>query len=60
MNAEKSKVTSIFYRRISSFLVLSGKNENGIFIRAHRKSLAKAKKTLKLLQGETAGAMSAE
>ncbi len=44
MNAEKSKVTSIFAQKNFKFLGFClGKNGNGIFIRAHRKSLAKAK-----------------
>ena len=56
MNAEKSKVTSIFAQKNFKFLGFClGKNGNGIFIRAHRKSLAKAKKTLKLLTKRNRG-----
>ena len=45
MNTEKSKVTSIFAQRNFKFLGFGiGKNGSGIYIRAHRKSLQKAKK----------------
>ena len=56
MNTEKSKVTSIFAQKNFKFLGFClGKNGNGIFIRAHRKSLDKAKKTLKLLTKRNRG-----
>ena len=48
MNTEKSKATSIFAQKNFKFLGFClGKNGRGIFIRVHRKSLDKAKKTLK-------------
>ena len=50
MNTEKSKVTSIFAKKKVKFLGFClGKNGHGIYIRVHRKSLAKAKEKLKLL-----------
>ena len=56
MNKEKSKVTSIFAQKNFKFLGFClGKNGQGIYIRAHRKSLAKAKKTLKLLTKRNRG-----
>ena len=56
MNAEKSKVTSIFARKGFKFLGFClGKNGNGIYIRAHRKSLNKAKEKLKLLTKRNRG-----
>ena len=56
MNAEKSKVTSIFARKEFKFLGFClGKNGNGIYIRAHRKSLNKAKEKLKLLTKRNRG-----
>ena len=56
MNEEKSKVTSIFARKEFKFLGFClGKNCRGIFIRVHRKSLDKAKKTLKLLTKRNRG-----
>ena len=56
MNTEKSKVTSIFAQKKFKFLGFClGKNGNGIFIRAHRKSLAKAKERLKLLTKRNRG-----
>ena len=55
-STEKSKVTSIFAQKNFKFLGFClGKNGNGIFIRAHRKSLDKAKKTLKLLTKRNRG-----
>ena len=45
MNTEKSKVTGVFAQKEFKFLRLClGKNGSGIYIRAHRKSLEKAKK----------------
>ena len=56
MNAEKSKVISIFARKEFKFLGFClGKNGNGIYIRAHRKSLNKAKEKLKLLTKRNRG-----
>ena len=56
MNAEKSKVTSIFARKEFKFLGFClGKNGNGIYIRAHRKSLNKTKEKLKLLTKRNRG-----
>ena len=56
MNTEKSKVTSIFSSRNFKFLGFClGKNGKGIFIRAHYRSLKKAKKTLKLLTKRNRG-----
>ena len=56
MNTEKSKVTSIFAQKKFKFLGFClGKSGNGIFIRAHRKSLAKAKEKLKLLTKRNRG-----
>ena len=56
MNKEKSKVTSTFAQKNFKFLGFClGKNGQGIYIRAHRKSLAKAKKTLKLLTKRNRG-----
>ena len=49
-------MTSIFAQKNFKFLGFClGKNGNGIFIRAHRKSLDKAKKTLKLLTKRNRG-----
>ena len=56
MNTEKSKVTSIFSTRNFKFLGFClGKNGKGIFIRAHYKSLKKAKEKLKLLTKRNRG-----
>lgn len=56
MNTEKSKVTSIFSTRKFKFLGFClGKNGKGVFIRAHYRSLKKAKKTLKLLTKRNRG-----
>lgn len=56
MNTEKSKVTSIFSTRNFKFLGFClGKNGKGVFIRAHYKSLAKAKEKLKLLTKRNRG-----
>ena len=56
MNTEKSKVTGIFAQKNFKFLGFClGKNDQGIYIRAHRKSLAKAKKTLKILTKRNRG-----
>ena len=56
MNTEKSKATSNFAQKNFKFLGFClGKNGRGIFIRVHRKSLDKAKKTLKLLTKRNRG-----
>ena len=56
INTEKSKVTSIFSTRNFKFLGFClGKNGKGVFIRAHYKSLAKAKEMLKLLTKRNRG-----
>ena len=48
MNTEKSKVVSVFAIKRFKFLGFCiGKNGNGIYIRAHKKSLNKAKQKLK-------------
>ena len=56
MNTEKSKVTSIFAVRDFKFLGFCiGRNGSGIYIRAHRKLLNKAKEKLKLLTKRNRG-----
>ena len=56
MNTEKSKVTSIFAQKEFKFLGFClGKNGSGVYIRAHRKSLAKAKEKLKLFTKRNRG-----
>lgn len=56
MNTEKSRVTSIFAQKNFKFLGFClGKNENGVYIRVHRKSLRKAKEKLKLLTKRNRG-----
>ena len=56
MNTEKSKVTSIFAQRNFKFLGFClGKNGSGIYIRAHRKSLQRARKKLILLTKRNRG-----
>ena len=56
MNTEKSKVTSIFAQKKFKFLGFClGRNGSGIYIRVHRKSLAKAKEKLKLLTKRNRG-----
>ena len=55
-NAEKSKVTSIFAQKKFKFLGFClGKNGSGIFIRAHKSSLQKARKKLILLTKRNRG-----
>ena len=50
LNAEKSKVVSVYAIRNFKFLGFAlGKGKNGIYIRAHAKSLKKAKQKLKEL-----------
>lgn len=56
MNMDKSKVTSIFALKKFKFLGFClGKNGAGIYIRAHRSSLRKAKAKLKLLTKRNRG-----
>ncbi|HBC94702.1 MAG TPA: group II intron reverse transcriptase/maturase [Pelotomaculum sp.] len=56
MNAEKSKVVSVVARKHFKFLGFClGKNGKGIYIRAHRKSLDKAKRKLKELTRRNQG-----
>ena len=56
LNTEKSKVTSIFAKKKFKFLGFClGKNGHDIYIRVHRKSLAKAKEKLKLLTKRNRG-----
>lgn len=55
MNTEKSKVVSVFAIKRFKFLGFCiGKNENGIYIRAHKKSLNKAKQKLRTIMAEIA------
>lgn len=56
MNVEKSKVTSVFSIRNFTFLGFAiGKGKNGVYIRAHAKSLKKAKAKLKELTSRSQG-----
>ncbi len=56
MNTEKSKVTGVFAQKKFKFLGFClGKNGSGVYIRAHRKSLEKAKKKLTLLTKRNRG-----
>lgn len=56
MNAEKSKVTSVYAQKNFKFLGFClGKNGSGVYIRAYRKSLKKAKEKLKLLTKRNRG-----
>ena len=56
MNVEKSKVTSVFSIRNFKFLGFAlGKGKNGVYIRAHAKSLKKAKAKLKELTSRSQG-----
>jgi RNA-directed DNA polymerase len=56
MNREKSRVVSLFSRRNFKFLGFAlGKGKDGIFIRAHAKSLKKAKARLKELTSRSQG-----
>lgn len=56
MNTEKSKVVSVFSIRNFKFLGFAfGKGRNGVFIRAHAKSLKKAKAKLKELTSRSQG-----
>ena len=56
LNAEKSKVVSVYAIRNFKFLGFAlGKGKNGIYIRAHVKSLKKAKQKLKELTSRSQG-----
>lgn len=56
MNVEKSKVVSVFAIQNFKFLGFAlGKGKNGIYIRAHTKSLKKAKAKLKELTSRSQG-----
>ena len=56
MNVEKSKVVSVYSVRNFKFLGFAlGKGKNGIYIRAHAKSLKKAKAKLKELTSRSQG-----
>ena len=55
MNLEKSKATSIYARGFKFLGFGMGKNKDGIYIRAHKKSLTKAKRKLKELTRRNQG-----
>lgn len=55
MNTEKSRAISIYSRRFKFLGYAMGKNKGGIYIRAHKKSLAKAKRKLKELTKRSRG-----
>jgi RNA-directed DNA polymerase len=56
MNAQKSKVVSVLARKHFKFLGFClGKNGKGVYIRAHRESLAKANRKLKELTRRNQG-----
>ena len=56
LNAEKSKVVSVYAIRNFKFLGFAlGKGKNGMYIRAHAKSLKKAKQKLKELTSRSQG-----
>ena len=56
LNTEKSKVVSVYAIRNFKFLGFAlGKGKNGIYIRAHAKSLKKAKQKLKELTSRSQG-----
>ena len=56
MNVEKSKVVSVYSIRNFKFLGFTlGKGKNGVYIRAHAKSLKKAKAKLKELTSRSQG-----
>lgn len=56
MNMRKSKAVSVLSQKHFKFLGFAlGKNKNGVYIRVHRESLAKAKKKLKELTGRSQG-----
>ena len=56
MNMEKSRVVSVFSKQNFKFLGFAlGKGKNGVFIRAHAKSIRKAKARLKELTSRSQG-----
>ena len=55
MNAEKSKVTSVYSKKFKFLGFTLGKNGQGIHIRVHSKSLKKAKEKLKTLTRRNQG-----
>lgn len=56
MNTQKSKVVSVVAQKHFKFLGFAlGKNGNGVYVRVHRQSLAKAKKKLKELTSRSQG-----
>ena len=56
MNMEKSRVVSVYSKRNFKFLGFAlGKGKDGVFIRAHAKSLKKAKQKLKELTSRSQG-----
>ena len=56
MNMDKSRVVSVFEKRNFKFLGFAlGKGKDGVFIRAHVKSLKKAKRKLKELTSRSQG-----
>ncbi|WP_427179543.1 group II intron maturase-specific domain-containing protein [Paenibacillus sp. TC-CSREp1] len=56
MNTQKSKVVSVVSQKHFKFLGFAlGKNGKGVYIRAHRESLAKAKRKLKELTSRSQG-----
>ena len=56
MNTQKSKVVSVVAQKHFKFLGFAlGKNVKGVYIRAHRESLAKAKQKLKKLTSRSQG-----
>ena len=56
MNVEKSRVVSVYSKRNFKFLGFAlGKGKDGVFIRAHAKSLKKAKQKLKELTSRSQG-----
>lgn len=56
MNRQKSKVVSVVAQKHFKFLGFAlGKNGTGVYIRAHRQSLAKAKRKLKELTSRSQG-----
>jgi len=56
MNAEKSKVVSVYAIRDFKFLGFAlGKGKDGIYVRAHAKTLKKAKETLRELTSRSQG-----
>ena len=56
MNMEKSRVVSVFSKQNFKFLGFAlGKGKNGVFIRAHAKSIRKAKAKLRKLTSRSQG-----